>query len=269
MYVVYNNQLIRSEDLSSFLENRSFLYGDSLFETMIVRNGCINLFNDHFKRLKKGSKTLRFSFSFQKDLLQSQIHLLLQANAIDSPARVRLQVWRRSGGYYTPFTNEVDFIITVERFERKLSIVSKVNFCAHTFISPSPFSRFKTGNALSFILASIEKKEEGLDDVILLNHNKYIVEATSSNIFWEKDNIYYTPSLQTGCVAGVMRKNIIRLMKTEKLEIQKGKFPASELLSAHSAFLCNVTGIYPIQRIATSSFNIAPSYMNKLYTLCV
>lgn len=271
MYVIYNHQPITINQLPTIYNNRSFLYGDSLFETMICQDGKIKFLKDHLLRLKKGMAVLHLFFqkSKEEEFIIEDVNQLILLNNYESIVRFRLQVWRKPGGYYTPHSSDVDYLITAEPYQPKPLVINQVGFFKDLFLHPSPYSRFKTGNSLPYILASIDKVKRNLDAILLLDRKKNIAEESSSNIFWERESVFYTPSLNTGCIAGIMRKQVISLLKQEKYLIEKGKFPASELLSAHSAFLCNVTGIYPIQRIGTSSFNIAPSYMNKLYTLCV
>ena len=65
-------------------------------------------------------------------------------------------------------------------------------------------SNLKTTSAIYYVLASIEKQQRGLDDLLILNSNRYPIEACSSNVFIVKDNEIITPPLESGCLDGCM-----------------------------------------------------------------
>jgi branched-chain amino acid aminotransferase len=100
--------------------------------------------------------------------------------------------------------------------------------------SRGPLSNIKSGNALIYVLASIWAKQHSLDDALLLNDLGNIIESTRANIFWTKDNICYTPPLSEGCIAGVMREEIM----SKEMVIEKA-CKMGDLLNAESIFLTN------------------------------
>ena len=57
-----------------------------------------------------------------------------------------------------------------------------------------------------FVMAAKFAKENGWDEVIILNEHGRVCEALTSNIFIKKDNVFYTPPLSEGCIDGVNRK---------------------------------------------------------------
>ena len=78
----------------------------------------------------------------------------------------------------------------------------------------------------------------------MLNKHGRIAEATSSNVFLYKNNNIYTPSLDEGCVAGVMRKQILRIAEKLNINIFEGMVNGSMLQQADELFLTNaVKGI--------------------------
>jgi branched-subunit amino acid aminotransferase/4-amino-4-deoxychorismate lyase len=123
----------------------------------------------------------------------------------------------------------------------------------------SPFSFFKGPYALHYVQAGRAKQSAGWQEAILRDAQGHVSEALVSNIFWLKDQVLYTPALETGCIAGIMRLNVLRACQMLRLEVREGLFKEAELLSADLVFTSNVTGLRVIQaigdvRFETSSF---------------
>jgi branched-chain amino acid aminotransferase len=79
----------------------------------------------------------------------------------------------------------------------------------------------------------------------LLNTFGRICDTTIANIFFVKKEVVYTPSLQEGCVAGVMRRAVIQNLSTSAIELIEKEISISELLDADEVFLTN--SIYNIR----------------------
>lgn len=254
MFLAHNFRIIKEKDFTLEITNRGFLYGDGLFETMILKNGKIRFLATHFQRLKNGLETLGMNISDNLSIsnIEKTVNELLTINNISlESAKIKIHAWRKSGGLYNPTSNEFDFIITVFPFEF-LPIIerSNVSFYTEAFISYSPISKFKSLNASIYTLGGIFMKKNELDDVIFLNENQNIVECLYTNIWWIKDNELFTPSLKSGCVGGVMQHQIFSSKKCKT-----GLYQKNQLLAADAVFTSNVTGITPIKKIDNQLFN--------------
>lgn len=253
MYFSLNSKLIPVKDGIS-VTNRAFSYGDALFETIIMRNDKVYYLEDHLERLQKGMYTLKMRLSIS-DLIATiskNINDLISTNFSQRPEviRIKVQVVRQSGGFYTPASNEADLYVFVQKTEKPQEIVKRQVQVSDTVrLNFSLYSLFKTCNSLPYILASLEKQEKNTDDLILLDNKSNIGELTAMNLFWIKDEILYTPSLQTGCLAGIMRKQIIKYANKSNIELKEGLYLLDALKSADFVFGTNVSGVYPIETI--------------------
>jgi len=104
----------------------------------------------------------------------------------------------------------------------------------------TPLSLIKTTNKIPHVLTGIYKKENELDECLVINQHGRIVEAISANIFLYRSNNLYTPSLDEGCMDGVMRRQVLRLAKEMNINVSEGMLTASMLLQADELFLTNV-----------------------------
>lgn len=251
MKCIYNFRFTEETMVSLPLHNRAFQYGDGLFETMRFQEGRILFLADHLERLLSGSEVLQMKLSsdFSSSYLETAIVQLAAANGLPSRARIRLQVWRKTGGLYTPSQREAEFYISAQPVVETPVEKEKVLFYRDIRLQYSPLSSLKTCNSLPYIMAGIAKTNAGADDMILLDHEGHISECIASNIFWMKNGTLFTPSLQSGCIAGVMRKQIIHRAKQSAIPLSEGLFPATDILEAEAVFCSNISGIQVIRQI--------------------
>ncbi|MCS6833464.1 MAG: aminotransferase class IV, partial [Flammeovirgaceae bacterium] len=170
------------------------------------------------------------------------------------PARVKLIVWRKEGGRYTPTDNRTHFLLTTEPYQSPPTKTdTHVSICRTITLFPHSLSPFKCCS-LPYVVAGIEKKERKLDDIILLNHKGYLVECLVSNLFWKKDGIIFTPSLSTGCIDGVFRKNLLAFFRKIGQPYAEVEAPLEELFLAQSVFTTNVAGIRHVLNVDSYSY---------------
>ena len=191
MKAILNGKIIDADGLTLADGNRGFKYGDGLFETIALRRGDPRLLESHLNRLNEGAEFLGFqtSIDLHKEIIEEAIRQLQQSNKISGDSIVKLYVWRNSDGKYAPSGNSADILITIEKTAFKdLQIVPIAGFSKQVINYPTEFSRFKTMSAFKYVLAGIEKDKRQLDEIIILDHEGYISEALSSNIFWKKED---------------------------------------------------------------------------------
>jgi branched-chain amino acid aminotransferase len=248
-YINYNGKLYSSEERIFTINNRAFKYGDALFETFRVINGKLCFVDDHFERLLQGEELLKMKpCNISSDEILSQIEELLIKNKITKGGRVRLTVFRDADGFYQPSNEKKAYVIEAKSIDNNFFELNSKGFKIDIYNeqrrSTSKFSNIKTTNSLQQILAGIYCKENDLDECLMLNKHGRIAEATSSNVFLYKNNNIYTPSLDEGCVAGVMRKQILRIAEKLNINIFEGMVNGSMLQQADELFLTNaVKGI--------------------------
>ncbi|OQX99704.1 MAG: hypothetical protein B6I24_01845 [Bacteroidetes bacterium 4572_128] len=245
-YICYNGDFFLKDDFRISFKNRALNYGDGLFETLRASASDIFFFENHLKRLINGMKILKMKIpkNFENENLKNQIKHLILKNKLFSGVRIKILVIRKDGGLYTPINNEINYYIFIEKLPKKNYYLNKIGLRIgifdEIFKEKTFYSNFKTINSMPFILAGIFKKENNLDDVILIDGKKQMVETISSNIFLIKDDFLFTPSLENGCVDGIMRKFVIKISKEMGLKISETKsLKKVHLIRADEVFLTN------------------------------
>ncbi|KOY52248.1 Aminotransferase class IV [Polaribacter dokdonensis DSW-5] len=258
MMVNYNGKLLNEEDLNISIQNRGFKYGDSIFETIKIFKNKVVFWEDHYFRLMASMRMLRMKIplKFTLEYLEQEILKTVKENNNSDLSRVRLNVFRKDGGLYTPITNEIDYTIQVN----SINYITKENYKIDVFKDfynySGLLSTVKTNNRMVNTLASIYAKENDLDNCVLINERKGVVEVSNGNIFVLKDNVVKTPSLNEGCIKGIVRKKVIEIIsKNDNYILEETTISPFEIQKADEVFITNaIIGIQPVTNYKKKSF---------------
>lgn len=256
------NGSIVSNDTSLLTHNRAFLFGDAVFETVKIVNSKILFLEDHYFRLMSSMRIVRMEIpmNFTMEFLEEQILALAKAKNFENSSRARITVYRNDGGYYLPQNNTVSFLINVEELANTSYSISQngyvVDLYTDFYVTKQLLSSIKTTNKLLNITASIYASENDLDNCLLLNDSKNVVEALQGNLFMLKGNTLVTPPVSEGCLNGVMRKQILILAKKMvNIEVVEEAISPFDLQKADELFITNVIkGIQPITKYRKKEF---------------
>jgi len=254
----YNGNLVAFEDVKITPDNRAYKYGDSVFETIKVINGKLVFWEEHYFRLMASMRMLRMKIpmNFTLEFLQDEILKTVLVNTKNN-SRVRLCITRKDGGFYTPTTNEIDYLIE----SREITFTTKDNYKVDLFkdfyLYSGHLSTIKTNNKLIHTLASIFAKENDLDNCILLNERKGIVEVTNATLFLIKGNTIKTPLLSEGCLKGIAREKVINIIESNNdYDIEETVISPFEIQKADEVFITNsILGIQPITNYRKKTFS--------------
>ena len=268
------NGSILSQDSNILTQNRAFLYGDGVFETVKIIDNKILFLEDHYFRLMSSMRVVRMEIpmNFTMEYLEEQILSVVNANSLSASSRARITVYRNDGGYYLPQNNSVSFLIHAVALENVLYSFEKqhyeVDLYKDFYITKQLLSSIKSTNKIITITGSIFANENSLDNCLLLNDSKNVVEALQGNIFMLLGTKLITPPVSEGCLNGVMRKQILHLAKKlENLEVVESVISPFDLQKADELFITNVIkGIQPITQYRKKSFvtEVSSQLLEKL-----
>jgi len=256
-------------------ENRGLRYGDSLFETIRVVNGKVFFWEAHYLRLMASMRILRMEIpmNFTMEYLEEQIVKTIKAKDLGMrPVRVRLTVFRKNGGLYTPDTNDVSFLIEVKALHSAFYTLEaeayEVELFKDFYVNPDMLSSLKTNNKILNVVGSIFAKENKYQNCLLLNTNKSVVEALNGNLFLVKGNIIKTPPISDGCLNGIIRNKLIAILaKIEDYTLSEASISPFELQKADELFITNtIVGIQPITKYRKKGFGtvVSKNLLGKL-----
>lgn len=207
--------------------------------------------------------------NFTLEYYENQIRLTLDANKLNQQARIRVNVFRQDGGLYTPKTNEVDFLIEAHPLKETYKGAVEIELFKDFPLASGLLSTIKTNNRVINVLGSIYAKENDYQNCILINEKKELVEALNSNIFLIKGNEVMTPSLETGCINGIMRKKLIEAIeKHDTFTVKEMSISPFDLLKVDEVFLTNsIQEIQSVDRYRKKSYaNEKTKELKKYFT---
>ncbi|GIV35143.1 MAG: aminotransferase class IV [Chitinophagales bacterium] len=260
-WVNHNGKLLQA-DVSLFENtNRSFRYGDGLFESMIAFPDTIPFYTLHSERLQRGMLVLSMQCASPYSLktIEHLILDLLKHQASAPVFSVRLTMFRKGNGKYQPQSHHAEFLIEAEPLKQKLFALNKEGLRICIFSgqrkAPGLLSPFKTTSALVYVLAALYARKRKADDSIIVNTSGNICEASSSNIFLLSKNHLLTPPISEGCVDGIMRRIVIRLAQDNGIAVKEKKITPQMLKQADEVFLTNaLSGIRWVKHFENYSY---------------
>ncbi len=250
-YLVYDGVLYPADAPILKTINRSFRFGDGLFETIRYHKGEPLFFADHYERLLRGMAVMRMNtLGFpSRNEFRERIISLINKNRFFSDVRIRVTIFRKGEGLYTPESNNVSWLIETTPLNDKGYYLNEKGLVVGIFNEfpkhSSPISPFKTASSVPYILAGIYCKEQQFDDCLVVNGYGKIIESVSANLFWIKGQTVYTPGIGSGCIEGIIRKQIMQLLpELDFYVLETPGATITELNDAEEVFLTNsISGI--------------------------
>jgi len=260
----FNGVLVSSAE-NLVVNNRAFLYGDGVFETVKILDNKILFLEDHYFRLMAAMRIVRMDIpmNFTMEYIEEQILLVAKTNDCISSARARMTVYRNNGGFYLPETNAVSFLISTSRIENPIYSIEKTNYEVDLYkdfyITKHLLSSIKSTNRMINVTASIFAYENGLDNCFLINDSKNVVEVIQGNLFMLMGTKLISPPISEGCLNGIMRKQILSIAnKIESIEVVEEPISPFDLQKADELFLTNVIkGIQSITKYRKKEYTIS------------
>lgn len=256
-----NGEILSQDQPTIKAGNRSYLYGDGVFESIRIINGKpINL-DVHISRLLEGAQKIKMRIPgfYTVSFFEERIKELLLKSGITKGGKCRLHLDRSIGGTYSPETNEPEYFIEVYPLESNLFELNtrglEVDVYSELRKDKNFLSNYKLKNGMIYVIASISAKEKNIDDYLICNPSGGILEGTASNLFVVSNGVLYTPGLEEGCLAGTMRMQIINLALANGIKVYECNILPQNLLAADELFLTNaIKGVQWIQGYRTKRY---------------
>ncbi len=256
MYIYLNGKIVPAKEAVVSVFDHGFLYGDGIYETIRVYDRVIFMLDEHLGRLYRSASMIGLTLPFEIDSLKISIYETLIANALRN-AYIRLTVSRGHGpiGLDPDLCPEPTTVIIAQElkeyprafYEKGINlIITETRRNIKEAINP----KIKSLNFLNNILAKIEAKKRDAYEAIMLNAYGKLAEGSISNVFFYKDGVLCTPSLECGILDGITRGFVIELAMREDLKIKEGEFTKEDIYSAAEVFITNTTlEVMPVSKV--------------------
>ncbi len=247
---------------NNWTNNRSFLYGDGIFDTLKIINHKVLFLEDHYFRLMASMRIVRMEIpmNFTMEYFEAEVIKTAQSNHCANAARVRITFYRDSQGYYTPNQSCVQYVIQAqplnEKFYKCAEEAYEIELYKDFYLAKNLLSTIKTTGKMIHVTAGIFARENGYQNCLLMNDDKNIVEAINGNLFIVRGHKLSTPPISEGCLNGIMRKNVLQLAsKIDGIQVSEEIISPFDLQNADELFITNVIhGIQPVSQYRKKKF---------------
>lgn len=235
-----NGTIMAQADARIGPADRGLLLGDGLFETMRFEKGVLRRWERHKARLTDGLNTLAIKFDAGLDIPAIAAELV-RRERLDA-AIIRLTVTRGEGGRgLDPAEAPATVMITASALTKPSNGLRLATIQAPRRAPLSLAAHFKIIGYGDNILARRLARGQGADMAIMLSPEGRIACADSANLFWVTGRTVYTPSLDTGALAGTTRAAILDAFDTRGLHIEQDHFRQESLASAQAVIVTNAS----------------------------
>lgn len=224
--------------------DHGLLVGDGVFETAKVVDGVAFALRRHLARLRRSAAGLGIEVPYTDDELREAIAAVIAANGPDT-GRLRTTV---TGGPGPLGSNRGGVVPTVI-----VAASPTTAWAGTTTVVTVPWPRnersavagLKTVSYAENVVALAYAHERGATEAIFGDTQGRLSEGTGSNLFLATGGRLLTPTLATGCLAGITRELVLEVTDAVEADVD-----LDVLSGADEAFLTSSTrDVHPISHV--------------------
>lgn len=213
-------------DVAVSAEDRGWLIGDAVFETVLVESGAPAFLDRHLERMRRGCAVFGIDRRLDADELRGAIAMTAEKNALAaSRAACRLTLSRSGGprGLAPHRGAQARLVISVSGAPPPLEMLRVILSSPRRWTGASTNGFKCAGSYAENILARAEAASRGADEAIMLNETGRVACASAANLFVVSDDLVLTPSLADGAMPGVVRAVVME--EARALGVECGESP--------------------------------------------
>ena len=239
------------------------LYGKGVFTTIAIVDGSPFLWENHWRRLSVNAETIGIDLTnYSKSVVADALAVSINEDQItNGRARITFSDERPSATWPRESSDSTKLSIITGGI-RAIPNNFKLDVSPYPVNSLSPLAGVKSCNYLENLMAMDDAKTSGCHEAVRVNERGEVTSAAMANVFWLKDDVLYTPSLATGCLAGTTREFIL-----ENLDSREVEAGIEELNSADAIYLTSAgLGIVAVAEFEKRKLPNPPHQITELLT---
>lgn len=245
-YICLNGEILPQKHAKLSFSNRAFRYGEAVVELMRSSGVRVPFYKEHFQRLTRALSVLGMSHvsAFSEAALLRSIELLIHRKKLYNLNKVSLTLWREDDPKLLSTKTEINYLIEAEALDEKMFTLNERGLNADVFPgaykAKSYLSSFCTNDQTFKFQALRYAEQSKLDACFITNPEGKIIEEADGNIFFANGKTIYTPSVQSGCVDGIIRKKVLEIAEKDGYIIaETDPLPLSFIKEVEEIFITN------------------------------
>jgi branched-subunit amino acid aminotransferase/4-amino-4-deoxychorismate lyase len=235
--IYHNERIIDATEARVAPTLAGLLYGWGVFTTLRIYDGRAFEFERHWERILRHAEKARVSVPIDGGQAKRALDELITANST-AHGRARLTILKgEAGSWRGASEREAEILMFTSSETPRPSSELAITISPYRLLSTSQLAGIKQTAMLENLFALEEARARGFADAVMLNERGEIMATTAANIFWVQGDEVFTPSLATGCVAGVTRQIVQEIVSRWQLHLVEGSFTVQRLHDAREVFL--------------------------------
>lgn len=234
-----NGELMSADEVRVSPFDLGLTVGLGVFETMCAYRGRVFAYDRHHSRLMESAGILGLATPSQEVIKKAMTWVIAANDLASGRARVRVSV---TGGV-NPLHGggaEGSVIITAVH-QAEPAGMAKLVVGQHGCDESSTMAGIKSASYACHVMAYRQAIEAGADEALVLNSRGIVAEGAMSNLFVVKEGKVKTPSLSSGCLAGVTRAWVIELCEKEGIPCHESVLGEADVREADEIFITSST----------------------------
>lgn len=255
--------------------DRGFLYGDSLYEVLRTENAHPVYLEDHLRRLVDSGKLWLEDIRKYVPVYRKWILATLKNYFHSHSGEAYVRTILTRGGGQIGFSRKAIstspvFIIIVQPLQKfsNADVHRGLSLAISTRLRNDPRAldpAMKSGNYLNSLLAYLDAEDHGFDDAILCNHEGFVTEGTTFNIWYLRNNRVATPPLEIGILDGITRRHTLEILNKMSIETREIRFKPERLLDADEVFVTSsIKDVFPVTQLQNKKWPKAGRFTLQL-----
>ena len=252
-----NNKFVKNSNAKISVEDRGFLFADSIYELISVFNKKIVDIDQHLNRLKSSLNKVKIKYNFNKKKIRKIINKLIKFNNVIN-GYIYIQITRGVAERKHEFPKQ--YKPTTIIFTKNLNVDKKI-YKKGVKIITIPDLRWlrrdiKTTSLLPNVLSKQLAVEKNAFESWLIDNGNITEGSTSNAWIIKSSNTIITHPANTKILKGVTRDTIIKILKKNNFNVIEKPFNLIEAKNAKEAFITSSTlSVLPVVKI--DNYNIS------------
>jgi len=235
--IYYNDRIVEAAEAGISPTSPGLLYGWGVFTTLRIYRRCVFAFDRHWDRLSRHAEHCSIKILAGPDEVKGWIDELIALNTTEN-GRARITVLKGDGGAWRVGQGrESELLIFTAAEPSPAAREAAITISPFRVLPHGRLAGIKRTAMLENLLALEEARSRGFSEAVMVNERGEMVGATAANLFWVEGGHLFTPSLATGCVAGITRGFVSEIARRNNIQVVEGSFPVQRLLDASEVFL--------------------------------
>lgn len=261
-YVILNGKVVPSEEASVPVDDRGFLYGESVFTTLRCYGGVPFRLVRHCARLNASlrSPVVGIEYEVEPAILEAGIRRLVELNNCPE-AVARFAITRGRGAGPSPPANVTPTTILAARpFVPRASLYTRGASLFVSSVRRDPegqLGRHKLGSYFPCLLATRQAAERGCDEAVICDTNGNFLECACSNLFAAVDGALVTPDVTENILPGIARETALECAADIGLNVSLEKLTPRVVKNAKEWFITSsLLEVVPVARLGETEYPV-------------